>query len=316
MKIPAYFISCDWGTSNFRLRLVETKTLNVLVEHKTDQGVKNVYQKFLQQNQIDQTQFFKNYLENQINNLDEHHKADLVLAAGMASSNIGMKELPYGEIPFNDKGAGLHWEIVPFKDKLDIILISGVKTETGMMRGEEIQAFGLSKYLESYLSGTLILPGTHSKHINYQNGEFNSLKSFMTGEVFELLSCNSILSNSVEKCHWINKRHRAFKQGLEIGFKGELSAQLFSIRARHILDDANKKDNFYLLSGMLIGDELSYLKNIEQTIFLAASEPFYSMYKMALETILDVTQVVCFGDKVLEKALLVGQKKIIELYAK
>ena len=46
MKIPDCFISCDWGTSNFRLRLVETKTLNVLVEHKTDQGVKNVYQKF------------------------------------------------------------------------------------------------------------------------------------------------------------------------------------------------------------------------------------------------------------------------------
>ena len=316
MKIPDYFISCDWGTSNFRLRLVETETLNVLVEHKTDQGVKVVYQKFLKQNEIGQTKFFKNYLESQINNLDEHHKAGLVIAAGMASSNIGMKELPYGEIPFDEQGDGLHWEILPFKENLDIVLISGVKTETGMMRGEEIQAFGLAKYLESYQSGILILPGTHSKHINYTKGQFDSLKSFMTGEVFELLSRNSILSNSVEKCHWINKRHDAFKQGLEIGFSGELSANLFSIRARHILNDANKKDNFYLLSGMLIGDELSYLKNTDQTVFLAATEPFYSMYKLALETILNTTQVICFGDKVLEKALLIGQKKIIQLHAK
>ncbi|WP_300024505.1 2-dehydro-3-deoxygalactonokinase [uncultured Maribacter sp.] len=316
MKIPDYFISCDWGTSNFRLKLVATETLNVLVEHKTDQGVKVVYQKFLQQNQIGQTQFFKNYLESQINKLDDYHKAGLIVAAGMASSNIGMKELPYGEVPFNDKGEGLKWEIVPFKENLDIILISGVKTETGMMRGEEIQALGLSKYLESYRSGILILPGTHSKHIHYLNGEFNSLKSFMTGEVFELLSCNSILSNSVEKCHWINKRHDAFKQGLKIGFRGGLSAHLFSVRARHILDDANKKDNFYFLSGMLIGDELSYLKDLEHNVFLAAPEPFYSMYKLALESVLNAAQVICFGDKVLEKALLLGQNNIMEIYAK
>lgn len=315
MKIPDYFISCDWGTSNFRLRLVETDTLNVLVEHKTDQGVKVVYQKFLKQNEIDQTQFFKNYLESQINNLDEHHKAGLIIAAGMASSNIGMKELSYGEIPFNEEGDGLHWEILSFKENLDIVLVSGVKTETGMMRGEEIQAFGLTKYLESYRSGILILPGTHSKHINYEKVKFNGLKSYMTGEVFELLSRHSILSNSVEKCHWINKRHDAFKQGLEIGFTGELSANLFSIRAKHILNDSNKKDNFYLLSGMLIGDELSYLKNKDQKVFLAATEPFYSMYKLALETILNATQVICFGDKVLEKALLIGQKKIIQLHA-
>ncbi|MDO6473365.1 2-dehydro-3-deoxygalactonokinase [Maribacter sp. 1_MG-2023] len=316
MKIPDYFISCDWGTSNFRLRLVETETLNVLVEHKTDQGVKIIYQKFLQQNEIGRTQFFKNYLESQISNLGENNKAGLVIAAGMASSNIGMQNLPYGQIPFNTQGDGLLWQVMSFKENLAILLISGVKTESGMMRGEEIQAFGLAKYLESYQSGILILPGTHSKHIDYKKGEFSTLKSFMTGEVFELFSCNSILSNSVEKCHWINKRHDAFKQGLEIGFSGELSANLFSIRARHILNDANKKDNYYLLSGMLIGDELSYLKGTRQTIFLAATEPFYSMYKLALETFLKDTQVICFGDKVLEKALLIGQKKIIQIHAK
>jgi 2-dehydro-3-deoxygalactonokinase len=316
MKIPKYFISCDWGTSNFRLKLVETETLNVLVEHKTDQGVKKNHEEFLKQNEFDKTQFFKKYLESQINNLDGQHKAGLVIAAGMASSNIGLKDLPYGEIPFNDEGDGLLWEVIPFKENLDILLISGVKTETGMMRGEEIQAYGLAKYLESYQSGVLILPGTHSKHIDYKSGVFNSLKSFMTGEVFELLSCNCILANSVEHCQWISKRHASFKEGLEIGFNGGLSANLFSIRARHILHDANKKNNYYLLSGMLIGDELSYLKGAEQTVFLAATEPFYSMYKLALETILNTKQVICFGDKVLEKALLIGQKKIIQLHAK
>lgn len=316
MKIPDYFISCDWGTSNFRLRLVETKSLNVEAEHITDQGIKTLHQKFLLQHQFGQTEFFKNYLLDQIGNLDGSGKANLVVTAGMASSNIGMMELPYGEMPFNAAGDGLFWEKLPFQNELDILLISGVKDHTGMMRGEEMQAFGLTEYLKSYHSGVLILPGTHSKHITYLKGEFRSLKSFMTGELFELLSNKSILANNVESCPWGDKRKEAFKEGLAIGFNGRLGADIFSIRTRNLLHNVNKKDNYFILSGMLIGDELSYLIGSESTIFLAAPEPFYDMYKLALETILDPGQIICFSEKVLENALLTAQKKIIALHAK
>lgn len=315
MKTPDYFISCDWGTSNFRLRLVHTDSLKVLVEHKTDQGIKVLHQKFLNQEQLGQTEFFKKYLLSQIENLDGSQKANLVVTAGMASSNIGMMELDYGKLPFNAHGEGLNWKAIPFQKGLDILLISGVKDEFGMMRGEEMQAFGLTKYLEPYQSGVLILPGTHSKHLTYQKESFTSLKSFMTGELFELLSNESILSNNVESCQWISKRKRAFEQGLAIGFNNQLSANLFSIRARNLLQNSSKKDNYFMLSGMLIGDELLYLKNYKTTVFLAAPEPFQNMYKLALETVLDKHQIICFGDSVLENALLLAQKKIIELHA-
>ena len=36
MALPNYFISCDWGTSNFRLRVGEPSTLAITAEHKTD----------------------------------------------------------------------------------------------------------------------------------------------------------------------------------------------------------------------------------------------------------------------------------------
>lgn len=33
------FISCDWGTSRLRLRLVESESCRILAEHATDEGI-------------------------------------------------------------------------------------------------------------------------------------------------------------------------------------------------------------------------------------------------------------------------------------
>ncbi len=316
MTFPDYFISCDWGTSNFRLRLVKTKDLTVEAEHKTNHGVKLLHQKFLLQTELDQVEFFKAYLANQIKELAAYDKATLVVTAGMASSNIGMKELEYGTIPFSEEGTGLIFKSIPFQKNLDILLISGVKSDSGMMRGEEVQAIGLATYLKAYESGILILPGTHSKHIEYTSRAFTSLKSYMTGELFDVLTTKSILSNSVRSVAWNNSNKAAFIEGVEIGAKEQLSANLFSIRAQHLLQNSCKEDNFFRLSGMLIGEELSYLNDLDTTLFLAAAEPFLAMYKLALEKSLNRNNIICFGDSVLENALLTGQKRIIALYAK
>ncbi|MEM7380806.1 MAG: 2-keto-3-deoxy-galactonokinase, partial [Bacteroidota bacterium] len=58
MKLPDYFISCDWGTTNFRLRLVETSSLQVLTEVRTDKGIKERYKDFLHQQTFGQSEFF------------------------------------------------------------------------------------------------------------------------------------------------------------------------------------------------------------------------------------------------------------------
>lgn len=316
MTFPDYFISCDWGTSNFRLRLVKTADLKIEAEHKTNEGVKLLHQKFLLQNEVDQTQYFKTYLADQILELNEYEKASLVVAAGMASSNIGLKELDYGTIPFYENGTGLLFKEIPFQKDLDLLLVSGVKSTSGMMRGEEVQALGLSTYLKEYDSGILILPGTHSKHIEFKSNAFTTLKSYMTGELFDVLTTKSILSNSVHHGNWNERNSAAFVEGLQIGAKEQLSANLFSIRARHLLQNSCKEENYFRLSGMLIADELSYLEDFDSTIVLAASEPFLTMYGLALKKNCGKNNIICFEDKVLENALLSGQKRIIELYAK
>lgn len=313
MATPDYFISCDWGTSNFRLRVVETATLSIAAEHKTDCGIKSLYEKFLKQREKEQTQFFADYLKTQILLLPKKYQNYIIIAAGMASSNIGLFELNYADFPLNTNGKNLIWKHLVFNNNLEILLISGAKTNTGMMRGEEIQAVGLEQQLKQYKKGILLLPGTHSKHLAYDNGIYTHLKNYMTGELFEVLSKKSILVNSVSTTSsTVLEKH--FLEGVRLGLQGQLSASLFSIRAKDLLQTKTKEENYFFLSGLLIGDEISYLEQTTENIFLVAPDPVFSLYKLALKQIINPKQLILLDDKVLENALLLGQKKILSQY--
>ena len=44
-SMPAQFLSCDWGTSSFRLRLASTITNEVIAEIKASTGVKELFER-------------------------------------------------------------------------------------------------------------------------------------------------------------------------------------------------------------------------------------------------------------------------------
>ncbi|WP_075344076.1 2-dehydro-3-deoxygalactonokinase [Tenacibaculum agarivorans] len=309
-----YFISCDWGTTNFRLRVIETQTLSVIEERTSNLGIRDLFDLYKTTTSITQFDFFSNHLKKEVLKLPQKYQNHVIVIAGMASSNIGLKNLPYANFPFNMNGSNLNSEYIETDNRLKIILISGVKNTSGMMRGEEIQAIGLANHLNKFKNGILLLPGTHSKHITFSNSLFTNLKNFMTGELFEVISSNSILVNSVINNSWSIEKVQAFKEGVTIGIKNELSANLFSVRVNDVLGNKNKEDNYYFLSGLLIGDELSYLQHTSTTVFLAASNPIFEMYRTALEMIISKKQLVLLNDLALKSALLVGQKKILSLH--
>lgn len=311
MKLPDFFISCDWGTTNFRIRLVETKGLKVLKEHKTDQGVKALHEKFLLQTDLGQKEFYENYLQEQLSHFAQEHRKHLIVAAGMASSSIGLYELEYAGLPFDQSGKTLITKNFTLNNDQDLLLISGVKSSTGMMRGEEVQAIGLEHLLANHGNGIVLLPGTHSKHLTYDNGMFTAVKNYMTGELFEVLSKKSILANSIINDNHIQDWKTPFKKGATLGLEGQMTSNLLSVRAKDVVERASKEDNYFFLSGLLIGDELSYLKNEKRKVFLAAPNPMFNLYKMVLELIIDPQMLVLFGGSILENALLEGQKKMI-----
>jgi 2-dehydro-3-deoxygalactonokinase len=155
-----YLLSCDWGTTSFRLRLTERNTGKVLYAVTTANGIKTACF-----NQSKET--FQTYLASKIAKIEASLSKDLasvpMVISGMISSNIGWKELPYGVLPFSLDNPQLPTELIPATEAFphSILLISGICTSNDVMRGEETQLLGLAAS-HNLKDGLCIIPGTHS----------------------------------------------------------------------------------------------------------------------------------------------------------
>ncbi|HUP11708.1 MAG TPA: 2-dehydro-3-deoxygalactonokinase, partial [Niastella sp.] len=171
------FLSCDWGTSSFRLRLVDSDGFRVIAESYSEEGVTTVYQQWQQQAkpETERLHFYKAVLKKHISKLEQQLQTSLdaipIVISGMASSTIGMVELPYTPLPFHTDGSDLYVSNVKSTAdfKHDMVIISGARTASDVMRGEEVQVIG---YTEAFHELQLvIIPGTHSKHIVVQDNK-------------------------------------------------------------------------------------------------------------------------------------------------
>ena len=311
-KLPAHFISCDWGTTNFRLRLVETATLSVRASLTEGLGIKALYAAFRHREGVRQTEYFVRYLSRQIGKLPPRFTACPVVISGMASSNIGLCELPYAGLPIETDGGSLTARWLEGEGR-KLLLVSGVYGDDSVMRGEEVQAIGLANQMDH--DGLLILPGTHSKHLVYRGGSFTGFATYMTGELFGLLTEHSILAGSVRAGGWNTGAERAFRDGVHQGLAGELSRKLFTVRVRDIVDGWDRFNNYQYLSGLVIGEELKSLRQREGAVYLAASGPLLDRYRVALEEVVPTERLVIFDGEVFDRAVLSAHLKILAYYA-
>lgn len=283
------FLSCDWGTSSFRLRLVETRTAEILYEIQSSEGIRKMYQQFseLPSENGSRMCFFHQFLNKKIKLLEQKagssFKSVPIIFSGMASSSIGLKELTYGSLPFSTETPSLPYEWLKATDSFpyDLLLISGLKSKTDVMRGEETQVIGLARK-HNISNSLIIIPGTHSKHIVLRNGLVQYFRTYMTGETFEIVGKHSILKHSIS-----NKKpfpdYIAFRKGVQEGAEGELLNVLFQIRTNILFDKISPQSNYYYLSGLLIGAELANLKDQgHESIYLCGEGIMQTLYKEAL----------------------------------
>lgn len=312
MNRNKYFISCDWGTTNFRLRIINRSTLDVTYSLVLPSGVKSIFEAFSQIQGTSQFDYFQNYLREIISQLPSGFGSMDIVLGGMASSSIGMKELPYAKGPFRISGETLYWEELPFDEQRTMLLVSGVQYDDDVMRGEELIAIGLEEYLINQEEALLILPGTHSKHLYYRQGCFEALRTYMTGELFSLLIEHSILKNSVQSDSWKESYHHAFLAGLRKGQAG-LTRHLFKIRVDQLLKRSDPTENYFTLSGMLIGDELKDLFHQPAHLILAAPDSIRNHYAMAMNTMYPEHKITTVTESDYHLALIKGQNRVLQL---
>lgn len=279
------FTSCDWGTTNLRVRIVRGDA--VVKEIRTGQGAST----------LKSPGEFRTALGVAMESLGADKP---VVISGMAGSSIGWKELPYARLPFRLDGS----DAVLVEIEPDTFLISGVRSEDDVMRGEETELLGLEIGREE---AVVILPGTHSKHCVLRNGAMVSFRTFMSGELHALLGSHGILRQSVAP-GW---DEAAFLEGIDESTRGALTSSFFKVRTRSLLHGKSPESNGSFLSGLLIGSELSALPKDVPPV-LAAAGKIAEPYRLAFRALGLDTRSRILSDEEAAALAVRGQRKILE----
>ncbi len=293
------FISCDWGTSSFRLRLISIVTGKILHEIKTDEGIAEMYQRWLATGPpgTERVHFYKNKIAGSIRKLATDVQENLpVLISGMVSSSIGMQELPYNFFPFSWNIAEMPVHTIAADENFShpLFLVSGFRTANDIMRGEETLLLGCD--VKDDAESIFIFPGTHSKHVLVKNKMGVDFKTYMTGEIFALLAKKSILHSAVDKGGDgrpsaavvtgeadTAANEKSFAEGLTAGMEDHLLHATFTVRTRQLLQKENPESNYNYLSGLLVGAELSAIRKKNCPVYLVSSGTLQQQYLKGLQ---------------------------------
>jgi 2-dehydro-3-deoxygalactonokinase len=213
-----------------------------------------------------------------------------VIACGMVGSRQGWHEAPYRTVPCTALDPAALVQAATADPRLRVLLAPGLRQmqPADVMRGEETQIAG-ALALNPGFDGVLCLPGTHSKWVQVSAGEVVSFQTFMTGEMFELLSRHSVLRHGMAEAEtkagpaWDDA---AFDTAVSdaLSRPEKLGARLFSIRAEGLVHGLAPASARARLSGLLIGAELAAAKPywLGQDVGLVGSEKLSAAYARAL----------------------------------
>ena len=282
------WIAIDWGTSTFRAYLVQNNEVSDTIE--TKDGMKFV-----------KSHLFEQTLLTLIDRWLDNDKITEILASGMVGSKQGWEEAPYQKTPCNLKS--LNYITPSLKDnRISLKIFSGVCqiNQPDVMRGEETQIAGFLNENPNF-NGSICLPGTHSKWVEIKNNNIVKFKTFMTGELFEIISKNSVLIHSV-KAEKIDKME-LLKSVDEILQKPELfSNALFQLRADDLINSKGPTIYKSRLSGYLLAIELlgsmEFWKNND--IILIGNQDLIEMYQFILNKKVKSIKTFLSSDMVLK----------------
>jgi 2-dehydro-3-deoxygalactonokinase len=277
MSGPA-IAAVDWGTSSFRLWLLDD-TGCVVAESRGADGMLTAGE-----------EGFGNVLERHL--AAAGAPADLpAIVCGMAGARQGWIEAPYVTLPSGLDGILAGAVPVPGQARR-IRILPGLAQKRAdapdVMRGEETQLAGI---LPLFSSGRhlVCMPGTHSKWVDAADGVISGFRTWLTGELFSVLSKQSILRHSLgdsaahalpENPVFVSACADALRQG------GYVGPGLFRIRAATLLDGLTPDDAAATLSGTLIGAEIASARRVFSAgdkVILVASGPLGSLYTAALK---------------------------------
>ena len=278
-----HLIALDWGTSNLRASLLDARG-QALETRSAPGGVMAVQG----------GQFAQALLALCADWLAQTNCP--LMASGMIGSRQGWREAPYLDAPTSLAQAARQLITVPVMvadghaERL-LHIAPGLRCldsagEFDVMRGEETQIWGADLPANS----CCVLPGTHSKWAWLgEGGAIRHFKTFMTGELYGVLTQHSILGRlMVFGAELGASQHEAFAAGVRLGLRGhaELPHTLFAARTAGLMGRVTPEALPDFLSGILLGAEIggatAGAEPLEH-VTLIGDEALCQRYALALE---------------------------------
>jgi 2-dehydro-3-deoxygalactonokinase len=268
------WIAVDWGTSNLRAWAMGPS--GPLAEATSDDGMGKL-----------KPQDFEAALLRLITPWLTAPRTP-VLACGMVGARQGWREAAYRQTPCTpvDAAAILH---VPTNPRITFHIAPGLSQDrpADVMRGEETQVAGVLALLPGF-DGVICHPGTHSKWVQISAGEVVSFQTYMTGELFALLSTQSVLRHGMVNEPDPGWDAASFDEGLSdaLSRPDRIASRLFALRAEFLLHGMTPAQARARLSGLLIGIELAGAKPywLGQRVMLVGAPALAASYASALKS--------------------------------
>lgn len=277
---PGTVLGIDWGTTNRRAYVLDAQG-RVVREHSDAQGILAVG-----------AGNFPASLQALMATLGLE-AADVVMS-GMVGSRSGWKQVPYLDLlqPIAHLPEALV-EIAPppGMDGVRCRIVPGycIVDESGtpdVMRGEETQIYGAM--IEGGGDGWYLLPGTHSKWVQVEDGHVRAIVTFMTGELFALLSERGSLAAVVKESAGAADVQEAFEAALRVAQREGFTHAAFGCRALVVTDTMPAAHAASYLSGLLIGAEIAGIRQRSGgmprgTVQIVGSPKLAARYEAALQ---------------------------------
>ena len=244
MASPA-LLACDWGTTRLRAWVLSNDG-EVLAEQDFERGVSRL-------SHGEAERVFRAEVQPALG-----AEALPAILCGMVGSDLGWRPAGYAPCPAGVEEVSRMLLRVA-DDPQPVMIVPGVKGPglggADVMRGEETQVFGWMGLDPEARRGRRLLchPGTHAKWILVKAGRIDRFVTFMTGELYALLTQHSVLRTPEAE-----DDIEAFDEGVAgAGDGGGLGARLFGARARVVGAGKRSGSTPSYVSGLLIGAEVA-----------------------------------------------------------
>ena len=307
-----YIIALDGGTTNTRLALIGEE---IISRKKLSVGARDGKDTLTASVKTALTDFLRD-------NLLTEDDIKAIAVSGMATSELGLYCVPHVAAPAGaaELSRGAARVTLPEITRIPFIFIPGVKTfgsnvvslaEMDIMRGEEVETVAILDKM-GLRNATLILPGSHMKSVNVENGKIVGFKTTISGELTRAAAENTILKNSIGDFFTRGVDAAWLHTGYDLCDELGMGAALFKLRVAGNFLGATKAKLYSCLLGIVLHDDVEMIaREAHGTVVVSGSNPFRAAYTELLsDKVGDLREV---PDELAENAAAYGAAMIAKI---